>query len=174
MLIFILLKINVLFSTWTVLPIEQYRYTIPQLTELLFGCFNGLCFRNYVVQYILALKIPFATANFISQFEGNYVHLSTQKFSSNVVEKCLEVFGEEPRSRIIHELLSSSRFEQLLQDPFANYVIQCALSVSKVSSSICLTILLTLFNKDKCNFWWSINVQHNKLSFLVHLFIVHC
>eukprot|EP00268_Persea_americana_P059224 TRINITY_DN7245_c0_g1_i1.p1 TRINITY_DN7245_c0_g1~~TRINITY_DN7245_c0_g1_i1.p1 ORF type:complete len:811 (-),score=137.71 TRINITY_DN7245_c0_g1_i1:311-2743(-) len=97
---------------------------------------NGLLlaqddFGNYVVQYILELKIPFATVNFISQFEGNYVHLSTQKFSSNVVEKCLKVFGEEPRSRIIHELLSSSRFEQLLQDPFANYVIQCALSVSK-------------------------------------------
>ncbi|KAL5982174.1 putative pumilio 10, partial [Asimina triloba] len=61
----------------------------------------------------------------------NYVHLSTQKFSSNVVEKCLKVFGEDSRSRIIHELLSTSRFEQLLQDPFANYVIQSALVASK-------------------------------------------
>ncbi|XP_010269244.1 PREDICTED: uncharacterized protein LOC104605971 [Nelumbo nucifera] len=97
---------------------------------------NGLllaqdAFGNYVVQYVLELKIPSATTNLISQFEGNYVHLSTQKFSSNVVEKCLKVFGEENRSRIIHELLSSPQFEHLLQDPFANYVIQSALLVSK-------------------------------------------
>eukprot|EP00268_Persea_americana_P059230 TRINITY_DN7245_c0_g2_i3.p1 TRINITY_DN7245_c0_g2~~TRINITY_DN7245_c0_g2_i3.p1 ORF type:complete len:829 (-),score=172.02 TRINITY_DN7245_c0_g2_i3:376-2862(-) len=97
---------------------------------------NGLllaqdAFGNYVVQYILELKIPSAIANLISQFEGNYTHLSTQKFSSNVVEKCLKVLGEESRSRIIHELLSSSQFEQLLQDPYANYVIHSALLVSK-------------------------------------------
>lgn len=97
---------------------------------------NGLllsqdAFGNYVVQYILELKIPSAIANLVSQFEGNYVQLSMQKFSSNVVEKCLNAFDEESRSRIIHELLSSSRFEQLLQDPFANYVVQSALLVSK-------------------------------------------
>ncbi|KAJ4966970.1 hypothetical protein NE237_018819 [Protea cynaroides] len=99
---------------------------------------NGLvlaqdAFGNYVVQFVLELKIPTATANLISQFEGNYVHLSTQKFSSNVVEKCLKVFGEENRSRIILELLSYSHFGQLLQDPFANYVIQSALGVTKGS-----------------------------------------
>ncbi|XP_068637591.1 putative pumilio homolog 8, chloroplastic [Aristolochia californica] len=97
---------------------------------------NGLllaqdAFGNYVVQYILEMKIPSATATLVSQFEGNYVHLAQQKFSSNVVEKCLQTFGEENRSRIIHELLSTSQFDKLLQDPFANYVIQCALAVSK-------------------------------------------
>ncbi|XP_077224806.1 uncharacterized protein LOC143858089 [Tasmannia lanceolata] len=97
---------------------------------------NGLllaqdAFGNYVVQYILDLNTPSATATLLSQFEGNYVHLSMQKFSSNVVEKCLKMLGEEIRSRIIRELLSSSQFEQLLQHPFANYVIQSALVVSK-------------------------------------------
>ena len=67
----------------------------------------------------------------ISQFKGNYVPLSMQKFSSHVVEKCLKHF-EETRPRIIRELLSVSHFEQLLQDPYANYVIQSALAVTKV------------------------------------------
>lgn len=49
-----------------------------------------------------------------------------------MVEKCLLVLKDEHRSRIIHELLSSSHFEQLLQDPHANYVIQTALRVSEV------------------------------------------
>lgn len=100
-------------------------------------CVNGLflaqdVFGNYVIQFILELKLPFASAILHSQFERNYAHLSLQKFSSNVVQKCLQNFTEEYRTKIILELLSSpSQFEQLLQDPYANYVIQTALDVAK-------------------------------------------
>lgn len=87
--------------------------------------------RNYVVQYVVELKIPAAAATLLSQFEGNFVYLSMQKFSSHVVEKCLK-FSEESRPKIITEFLSVPYFNQLLQDPFANYVIQSALEVSKV------------------------------------------
>ncbi|KAE8728301.1 putative pumilio-like protein 7 [Hibiscus syriacus] len=93
---------------------------------------NGLLlaqdpFGNYVVQYIIELKV---VGNLLSQFKGHYVHLSMQKFSSHVVEKCLKHFTES-RSQIIRELISVVHFEQLLQDPFANYVIQSALAVTK-------------------------------------------
>ncbi|TYH86035.1 hypothetical protein ES332_D01G013500v1 [Gossypium tomentosum] len=99
---------------------------------------NGLllaqdAYGNYVVQFILELKIPSATSTLISQFEGNYVHLSSQKFSSHVVEKCLMVLNDESRSKLIHELLSTAHFERLLQDPHANYVVQTALRVSEGS-----------------------------------------
>ncbi|XP_027338814.1 uncharacterized protein LOC113852675 [Abrus precatorius] len=86
---------------------------------------------NYVVQFILDLRIPSATATLSLQFEGKYVHLSMQKFSSHVVEKCLAVFNDENRSRVIRELLSTPHFEQLLQDPHANYVVQSALRHSE-------------------------------------------
>ncbi|XWS23879.1 hypothetical protein CRYUN_Cryun28dG0053300 [Craigia yunnanensis] len=96
---------------------------------------NGLLlaqdpFGNYVVQYIIELKVPSAIGNLLSQFKGHYVHLSMQKFSSHVVEKCLKHFAES-RLQIIRELISVVHFEQLLQDPFANYVIQSALAVTK-------------------------------------------
>ncbi|XWS63158.1 hypothetical protein CRYUN_Cryun06bG0072200 [Craigia yunnanensis] len=108
---------------------------------------NGLLFAqdaygNYVVQFILELKIPPATSTLISQFEGNYVHLSSQKFSSHVVEKCLVVLNDDGRSRIIHELLSATHFEQLLQDPHANYVVQTALCVSEVQESITFLLIM--------------------------------
>ncbi|XP_027347637.1 pumilio homolog 1-like [Abrus precatorius] len=86
---------------------------------------------NYVVQFILDLRIPSATTSISLQFEGNYVHLSRQKFGSHVVEKCLSVFNEENRSRVIHELLSAAHFEHLIQDPHANYVVQSALRHSE-------------------------------------------
>ncbi|XVE95318.1 hypothetical protein REPUB_Repub02eG0086400 [Reevesia pubescens] len=96
---------------------------------------NGLLlaqdpFGNYVVQYIIELKVPSAIGKLLPQFKGHYVHLSMQKFSSHVVEKCLKHFAES-RSQIIRELISVVHFEQLLQDPFANYVIQSALAVTK-------------------------------------------
>ncbi|MBA0595726.1 putative pumilio homolog 8, chloroplastic [Gossypium raimondii] len=110
----------------------QHRYNlITQISR------NGLLlaqdpFGNYVVQYIIELKVRSAVDNLLSQFKGHYVHLSMQKFSSHVVEKCLKYFAES-RSQIIHELISVVHFEQLLQDPFANYVIQSALAVTKGS-----------------------------------------
>lgn len=88
--------------------------------------------RNYVVQSILELDIPSAISMLTSQFETNYVHLATQKFSSHVVEKCLSVLNDHARSTIIRELLSATHFEQLLQDPHANYVVQTALHVVEV------------------------------------------
>ncbi|XP_065847476.1 putative pumilio homolog 7, chloroplastic [Euphorbia lathyris] len=87
-------------------------------------------FGNYVVQYIVELKSPSAVVNLLTQFKRHYVHLSMQKFSSHVVEKCLNHL-EDSREQIVRELISVSRFEQLVQDPFANYVIQSALAVTK-------------------------------------------
>jgi len=87
--------------------------------------------RNYVVQYIIEMEIPSASSKLHSQFKGKYVHLSTQKFSSHVVEKCLMHIAES-RSRIVQELLSCPHFERLLPDPYANYVVQRALGVTKV------------------------------------------
>ncbi|CAH9084704.1 unnamed protein product [Cuscuta epithymum] len=88
-------------------------------------------FGNYVVQFILELKIPSAISKLISHFEGNFVHLSTQKFSSHVVEKCLVECDYKVKSKIVHELISTTHFERLLQDPHANYVIQTALRTSE-------------------------------------------
>jgi len=68
------------------------------------------------------------------RLEGSYAFLAMQKFSSNVVEKCLKLGVEEHRGRLVRELTASSRLGQLLQDQYANYVIQSALSVCKVCS----------------------------------------
>lgn len=86
--------------------------------------------RNYVVQFIIEKKV--GRVNVMFELRGNYVKLATQKFGSHVVEKCLR-FYPESRFQIVRELVSVPNFEDLLQDPYANYVIQSALSVTKVS-----------------------------------------
>ncbi|KAJ4972420.1 hypothetical protein NE237_005519 [Protea cynaroides] len=88
-------------------------------------------FGNYVVQFVFELRIPWANINVLDQLEGNYGYLSMQKYSSNVVEKCLKYAGEEGCPRIIQEFINNSQLDQILLDPYGNYVIQAALNQSK-------------------------------------------
>eukprot|EP00249_Psilotum_nudum_P011055 c22941_g1_i4 orf=265-753(-) len=92
-------------------------------------------FGNYVVQYILDMAMPWAAIEVIARLEGTFSCLSMQKFNSNVFEKCLKLAGEESKSCIIQELVASYCLGQLLQDPYANDVVQSALTVSKVDLS---------------------------------------
>eukprot|EP00005_Dracoamoeba_jomungandri_P014035 CAMPEP_0174275554 /NCGR_PEP_ID=MMETSP0439-20130205/59890_1 /TAXON_ID=0 /ORGANISM="Stereomyxa ramosa, Strain Chinc5" /LENGTH=666 /DNA_ID=CAMNT_0015367671 /DNA_START=134 /DNA_END=2134 /DNA_ORIENTATION=+ len=85
---------------------------------------------NYVVQYVLDLPYPPLIANLVLEFKTHLAELSTQKFSSNVVEKCLKVSGSVTRSWMIKELAEMEFLKNLIQDPFGNYVIQTAMSVS--------------------------------------------
>lgn len=94
---------------------------------------------NYVVQYVIELKVAAANASLAQQFEGKYVQLSMQKFSSNVVEKCLKVFKDADKANIILELLAAPHFERLLQHPYANYVVYAALQNSKGALHSALT-----------------------------------
>jgi len=63
-------------------------------------------------------------------FVTHITHLSTQKFSSNVIEKCLRVAQPETRNAMIRQLLVDNGLGNLLQDPFGNYVVQTALSAA--------------------------------------------
>jgi len=85
---------------------------------------------NYVVQYVLELPFPSLVENLARGFSNHIRQLATQKFSSNVIEKCLAVSNAETRSMIISEILSENNLLLMLQDPFANYVVQTALTVS--------------------------------------------
>lgn len=105
--------------------------------------FSQDAYGNYVVQYIFELEIPWATAAILSQLDGSYGDLSVQKHSSNVVERILKCTGEEHCHRVVQELIDSPRLDQIMQDPFGNYVIQAALVHSKG------TVLTTLMDSIK-------------------------
>ena len=111
--------------------------TVGQKRQLIHEiCVNALelvqdAYGNYVVQYVLDLNDPASTAAIVTNLAGHIGSLSVQKFSSNCVEKCLELANDKLRSRMIDELVNPERLPRLLQDPYANYVLQKALSVSK-------------------------------------------
>jgi hypothetical protein len=88
-------------------------------------------FGNYVVQYVLELGQTDSSRAIIMSIKGHFAELSMQKFSSNVVEKCLKLGGLDPeREIIILELVASPLLPRLLQDSYGNYVVQSALAIS--------------------------------------------
>jgi hypothetical protein len=87
-------------------------------------------FGNYVVQYIMDLPYPDIANQVAKRFMGHLTELSTQKFSSNVIEKCLKQGDPVCRAAMINEIMEGDNLVVLLQDPYGNYVVQTALSVS--------------------------------------------
>jgi len=101
-------------------------------------------FGNYVVQYILDLENVSidVCSSLVPKLLGSMTTLSTQKFSSNVIEKCLKIGSTKTIVKICRELINNSKvlnpgnFDEdaedpifaLLSDPYGNYVIQTALS----------------------------------------------
>ncbi|CAK5265001.1 unnamed protein product [Mycena citricolor] len=88
---------------------------------------------NYVVQYILDLNDNRFSDGVIRQFAGNVCALSVQKFSSNVIEKCVRVAEHSTRKLLIEELLNRTRLEKLLRDSYGNYCVQTALDYAEPS-----------------------------------------
>lgn len=111
-------------------------------------------FGNYVVQYVLDLcnngsatgesvaVVQNALRLICNSLLGNIAHLSTQKFSSNVVERCLEKGPEDLKLLFIEELCSAPNIADLLRDQFGNYVIQRALSVSSLDQGMHLVKII--------------------------------
>ncbi|GAA6014967.1 hypothetical protein JCM10207_008688 [Rhodosporidiobolus poonsookiae] len=106
---------------------------IQLVTEITYNSLTLVqdAFGNYVVQYVLDLNDNRFIEAIVRQFLGNVSALSAQKFSSNVVEKCIRVADATGRRAIIDELLVKQRLERLLRDSFANYVVQTALDYAE-------------------------------------------
>ena len=108
----------------------QKAQLISQVTENAFSLVQDP-FGNYVLQYIVDLAEPVFTNPLCYSFQTSIPTLSKQKFSSNVVEKCLR--GAEPAiaAMMIEEMLNANELEKMLRDSFANYVVQTALDYAE-------------------------------------------
>eukprot|EP01064_Diplonema_japonicum_P004066 TRINITY_DN12680_c0_g1_i3.p1 TRINITY_DN12680_c0_g1~~TRINITY_DN12680_c0_g1_i3.p1 ORF type:complete len:486 (+),score=79.72 TRINITY_DN12680_c0_g1_i3:59-1516(+) len=83
---------------------------------------------NYVVQYVLDMDVPVITKKMISNFCGSLCDLAMNKFSSNVIEKCIKLATPDARAPLLDELCDPTVLPRMLQDQFANYVVQTALT----------------------------------------------
>jgi hypothetical protein len=100
-------------------------------------------FGNYVVQHLVINRqqpqVPsIYVGQIIDAFKGHIFELSLQKYSSNVLEKCLGNSSDKDRNKVINEILNppnglrpSEAVRRLVVHQFGNYVFQQALEVAK-------------------------------------------
>lgn len=62
---------------------------------------------------------------------GSLLELGKEKFSSNVIEKCLEHNSPEVKEAMVREILGADSFYEFLLDQYGNYVIQKSLQVAQ-------------------------------------------
>lgn len=91
---------------------------------------------NYVVQYVLDVCSDDDVHAVCESVVGKANLLAIQKFSSNVMEKCLERCTDRVKEMYLLEMSDPDRVRELMMDPFGNYVIQRALSVATHSQAI--------------------------------------
>ncbi|KAJ6232719.1 pumilio homology domain family member 4 [Anaeramoeba flamelloides] len=124
-------------------------------------------FANYVIQYMLNNDIR--ADEIIEAVKGNMLKLSIQKFSSNVIEKCLRVANDKIRKLLIDEFIENQdAMKTLLMDNYANYVVQTSLKLATpnqlkelselirpltpyIRNSSCLKKIQSLISKDDNN-----------------------
>lgn len=85
-------------------------------------------FGNYVIQVIAENWSESEVVQLASQFKGKFLELSNKKYSSNVIERCLE------KSQTIIEIYNeevAGRIAEVMKNSYGNYVVQKALKVAK-------------------------------------------
>jgi Pumilio-family RNA binding repeat len=91
---------------------------------------------NYVVQYVLDVCSDDDVHAVCESVVGKVNLLAIQKFSSNVMEKCLERCTDRVKEQYLQELSDPERVRELMMDPFGNYVVQRALSVATHAQAV--------------------------------------
>jgi hypothetical protein len=91
---------------------------------------------NYVVQYVLDVCSDEDVHAVCESVTGKVNILAIQKFSSNVMEKCLERCSDKVKELYMQELSDAERVRELMMDPFGNYVVQRALSVATHTQAV--------------------------------------
>ena len=102
----------------------------------------------YVFQFIMNKKNYQINDLILQKIIKNVIKLSKQKYSSNVIEKCLETCSPESVNKLIEIFNNDIVISDLIKDIFGNYVIQKLLIVctnDKIKSHI-LTIIASEFS----------------------------
>jgi hypothetical protein len=76
---------------------------------------------NFIIQHILNLKIEEFNDIIFSYVKSNIINLSKQKYSSNVIDKCILFEDSELRSSLIDKLIELKCIPELIVDQYGNY-----------------------------------------------------
>lgn len=116
-------------------PSEARGHLVHRIVEKSLDLMQD-AYGNYVVQYVLDVCDDTDVYAVCESVVGRVSLLAIQKFSSNVMEKCLERCTDRVKECYLQELSDPERIKELMMDPFGNYVVQRALSVATHAQAV--------------------------------------
>jgi hypothetical protein len=116
-------------------PSEARSYLVRRIVHKSLELMQD-AYGNYVVQYVLDVCGDEDVHAVCESVAGKVCLLAIQKFSSNVMEKCLERASDRVKEMYLLELSDTGRIRELMMDPFGNYVVQRALAIASHSQAI--------------------------------------
>ena len=107
-------------------------------------------YANYIVQILLSKTsdMPFCK-EIIDTIVQNYLSLSMQKFTSNIVEKCLKFGSDETVQKIFNSIINEEKLESLLNNNYGNYVLEKLISRLNYDEKMTFAKAMTKSRKGK-------------------------
>jgi hypothetical protein len=146
---------------------EQMRSTI---VHLLYENLEDLIqnpYGNYAVQHAFDCY-PNQCDKILDKILDKIIQYSDQKFSSNVIEKCLVLSTAEYKHRFVKEILKSDRIVELMKNKYGNFVIlkvlATATSEDKVSVMQGLQRNVNAVNVTKYKNRWIQFIEENPMK----------
>ena len=109
---------------------QQRKFLLLSVANKSFGLFTDQ-FGNYVVQYVVNICDYEINKIIVSNLLYDIPKFASQKFSSNVIEKCLDCSDEETKDLIVEKFCEQKLVQTLLFDMYGNYVLQKTMSIAK-------------------------------------------
>lgn len=88
-------------------------------------------FGNYAITQMVTNWPMKVCLGIFRTLKNKLYELSMQKYSSNVIEVCLEWSDPQTRSEYIVEISNSDKLANLIKHSFGNYVVQKALKIAQ-------------------------------------------
>jgi len=105
--------------------IEKTPHLKKRIIDIILENFEGLiqdpC-GNYTIQYALEFY-PMDCEAILEKILVRVISYSSQKFSSNVIEKCLSNVQPQYLKRVIGEIMKGDRLADLMKNKYGNYVL---------------------------------------------------
>jgi len=108
---------------------KSYELKRP-IVEMLYENFENLIqnpYGNYALQHAMDVW-PNDCNILLEKATEKVVQYSNQKFSSNVIEKCIVIAPLEIRKKYLYEIVKSDRLAELMKNKYGNYVLLKLLS----------------------------------------------
>ena len=114
----------------------------------------------------------------VNLLQNNFALFSMGKYSSNVVEKCIEK-NEEILNMFINEICTKDQIGQIMKNSFGNYVIQKALKIAKGKSELLLAEFVNrniykLNDKKLITKWKGIVAPHLGTNGIIDNELIQC